>query len=165
MKLLLLLAVLLLSLPLVSAHCPLCTGAVVAAAAGAGYLGLDVSIVGLFVGAFGVSTGLWIGNKIKRIYIPFQLSLIVLLSFFSTIIPLMFMKNDIFLLSFMHRLFFVDKMLFGSFLGGFICLPGWWIHNHIKRVRGRVLFPYQGVVLTLGLLFASAATLYLSFRG
>ena len=41
----------------VSAHCPLCTGAVVAGAVGAKYLGLDVTILGIFVGAFAISLG------------------------------------------------------------------------------------------------------------
>ena len=53
---------------LVYAHCPLCTGAVGAAAVTANYYGLDNSIIGIFIGAFAISTGLWFGLKVKKKY-------------------------------------------------------------------------------------------------
>lgn len=164
MKLFLLLLSMLLIVPFVSAHCPLCTGAIVAAAGTATYFGVDASIVGLFVGAFGVSTGLWIGRKIRK-RIPFQLSLIVLLSFVSTILPLFFMAGEQFMfpVGFLDRVFFFDKMIFGSFLGGIFVWPSFLIHEWIKKVRGRVFFPYQGIAITVGVLLMQAVVLFFVF--
>ena len=68
--------------PSVNAHCPLCTAAVGAAAVSAKYYGLDSSIIGLLIGAFGVSTGLWAGLKVKKQYFKAQLPVIVVASFF-----------------------------------------------------------------------------------
>src|SRR3990167_9200674 len=77
----------------VMAHCPLCTAAVGAAAISAEMYGVDPSIVGIFIGAFGISTGIWIAMKIKH-HFPFQTSLIVLASFLLTVIPLYKINSD-----------------------------------------------------------------------
>ncbi|MBI4020417.1 MAG: hypothetical protein HY367_03730, partial [Candidatus Aenigmarchaeota archaeon] len=80
---------LLLLAPSVHAHCPLCTAGVGAAAVTAKYYGLGENVIGLFIGAFAISTGLWVGRKIRKQYVRFQLPLIVLASFLLTVIPLM----------------------------------------------------------------------------
>ena len=160
-------------LPVVSAHCPLCTGAVILAATSAKYYGLDNSIVGLFVGAFAISLGLWIGNRLKTKYFRFQTTAIVLASFILTVGPLIFTKNDKLLLplflfgeagSIFHRVYFVDKLILGSIIGGILCLITYGLHLHIKKVRGRVLFPFQGLVFTLVSLVIAGAALYFGFR-
>ncbi|MEK6840191.1 MAG: hypothetical protein AABX72_04555 [Nanoarchaeota archaeon] len=168
MKLLVLLLALLMLVPLVSAHCPLCTGAIGIAATTAGYYGVDASIIGLFVGAFGISTGLWIGRKVKQQYLPGQLSLIVSLSFVLTIIPFFFMTGEQFMfplsLGSFKRIFFFDKLIFGSFLGGMVTVPTFWLHEFIKKIRGKVLFPFQGIAFTLTMLAVNALILFFVFR-
>src|SRR3989338_7571641 len=79
-----------LTLPLVLAHCPLCTGAAVAGVGVARFYGVDDGIVGLFLGAFIVSTGLWVDRwlKKKKKSYPFQAFILVLLSFLLLVIPL-----------------------------------------------------------------------------
>ncbi len=164
-KLLLLSLILLISIPLVYAHCPLCTMAVGTGVVAAKYYGLDTSIIGLLVGAFAVSIGLWIGLKLKKEYIKFQLSLIVLASFLLTIIPIIIgIKSDSIYLPIMFlgtaKVYWIDKLLFGSIIGGLLCLAGYWVHNYIKKSRGKVLFPYQGIAITLFLLLISSVVLY-----
>lgn len=163
----------LLSAGSVFAHCPLCTAGIGAAAVSAGYFGLDASIIGVFVGAFGVSTGLWVGRKIKKSYIRFQLPLIVGASFFLTVIPLMGIIGDKLYVpvlwfggygSLLNRVYFVDKILFGSILGGITTLSAFWLHVAIKKVNGRVLVPFQGVIVTLLALAASGALLFFYVR-
>ena len=160
--------------PSVHAHCPICTAAVGVAAVSAKYLGLDTSIIGLFIGAFAVVTGMFIGLKIKK-YFKFQLPLIVLASFLLTVIPILTtVKGDIIFLpmllfgssgSIFNKIYFVDKMLIGSTIGAIVSLLGYWLHNYIKKIKGRVLFPYQGVVLTVGLLIIASGILFFSFGG
>ena len=74
----------------VLAHCPLCTAAAGVGIGVARWIGVDDSIVGLFLGAFIVSMGLWFNNLLKKrkANIPFQGFLIVFASFLLTIIPL-----------------------------------------------------------------------------
>lgn len=160
-------------MPSVYAHCPLCTAAVGAAAVSAKYYGMDTTIIGLLIGAFGVSTGLWIGLKVKR-YFKFQLPVIILASFLLTIIPLLYISSDNIYLplllfgksgSFLNKVYWVNKLLFGGIIGGLATLFAYLTHVYIKKFNGKVLFPFQGVIVTLVFLFASGLSLYLTFAG
>ncbi len=151
-------------LPVVHAHCPLCTGAIGVATVSAKYYGVDSSIIGLLVGAFGISTGLWMGQRIGK-YIP----LIVLASFLLTIIPLQAVSNENIYLpvlwwgpagSLLNKVYWLNKFITGSIIGGIVTMTAFWLHTTIKRSNGRVLFPYQGVVMTLSLLLLSGIGLY-----
>jgi hypothetical protein len=164
----------LLSVQRVSAHCPLCTAGVGAAAVSAKYFGLDASIIGLFIGAFGVSTGLWIGRKLKKQYIKFQLALIVAASFLLTVIPLMNVVDEHFYVpvlwagsvgSIFNSIYSVDKILFGSILGGLTSLAAFWLHLYLKKIRGSVLIPFQGIVFTLLMLFGVGTVLFFTISG
>ena len=153
-----------LGISFVSAHCPLCAGAVGAAAVGASYLGIDNSIVGLFVGAFSISTGLWFAKKMKRKYFKFQSFSIVLSSFLFTVIPSAKIVNDLDYISLFNNIYFLDKILMGSIIGGLITLLALYLHEKIKQVNGKVLVPYQGVFLTLILLIISSIPMYFVFK-
>ena len=155
----------------VHAHCPLCTAAVGAAAISAKYYGLDTSIIGLLIGAFGASTGLWAGIKIKK-YFKFQLPIIVLASFLLTVIPLIYLDSDSIYFpllffgqsgSILNKVYWLNKIFFGSIIGGVAALIAYWLHVYIKKLNGKVLFPFQGIAVTLAMLFASGAILYFSF--
>ena len=157
----------------VHAHCPLCTGAVGVAAVSAKYFGMDSSIIGLFIGAFGISTGIWIGKKIKKEFIKYQLPIITVLSFLLTVVPLSGIGDDNLYLplllfgepgSAFNKIYWMDKIVFGSIVGGIITLVGYWLHNFIKKVKGRVLFPYQGIAISLILLFAGGLSFFFIFR-
>lgn len=148
----------------VNAHCPLCAGAVGAAAVGANYIGLDSSIVGLFVGAFSISTGIWFAKKIKKKYFKFQSFSLVVSSFLLTVIPSAKIVNDLTYISLFNNVYFLDKILIGSIIGAIITLFALYLHNKIKQVNGKVLVPYQGVFLTLILLIISSIPMYFIFK-
>jgi hypothetical protein len=154
----------------VYAHCPLCTGAVGIVAVSMQYYGIDTSVIGMFIGAFAISTGLWFGRKIKKEYIRYQLPLIVLTSFILTVIPMMVIDGGYITFplllfgepgSLLNKIYWMDKILFGSAVGAVTTLFAFGTHNRIKKSRGRVLFPYQGLVLTLMLLGIAGTGLYL----
>lgn len=166
-----LVALFLVFLPISYAHCPLCTAAVGAAAVSAKYYGLDASIIGLLIGAFGISTGLWIGLKVKK-YFRFQMSLIVLASFLLTLVPLLYIdKSTVYLPllllgqpgSALNKVYWINKILFGSLIGGLITLTAFYIHTYIKKINGKVLFPFQGIAITLAFLLISGLGLYIVF--
>src|SRR3989338_67274 len=69
------------------AHCPLCTMGVGLLAVGASFLGISMTSIGLFIGAFGVATGIWIGRLIPK-RIPQQINLLAIFSWLLTVIPL-----------------------------------------------------------------------------
>jgi len=162
------------STSIVYAHCPLCTLGVGAAAATAKYFGMDASIIGIFVGAFGISTGLWLGRAIKKKFIPYQTAIITVLSFLLTVIPLRFISTDnlyipILLLgepgAMLNRIYWIDRLIFGSILGGIVTCLGYWLHTFIKKKNNdKVMFPYQGIALTLGALILTGIILFLVMK-
>ena len=158
--------------PSVYAHCPICTAAVGAAAISAKYYGLDISTIGLLIGAFGISTGLWIGLKVSKRYFKFQLPTIVAASFFLTVIPLLYISNDTIYFplllfgqsgSVLNKVYWIDKLFFGSFIGGLATLFAYSIHIYVKKQNGKVLFPFQGVAVTIFFLAVSGLILYFNF--
>jgi len=170
-KFILVLLVLLFLIPAVYAHCPLCTAAVGAAAVSAKYYGMDLSIIGIFIGAFGVSTGLWIGLKIKN-YFKFQLPVIVLLSFLLTALPLLYISDEHIYLpvlwigsagSFFNKVYWINKILFGGIIGALASVLAYLLHVHVKKIRGKVLFPFQGVVFTILSLAITSMVMYFSW--
>lgn len=143
-------------LPSVSAHCPLCTMGAMAAAAGASALGVSNAIIGVFTGAFAVSTGWWISNKLKKKYIPGQKWLLITASFLLTIIPVMFVIQDYYAIyigwsgdygSILNRTYILNKILIGSIFGGAMLFVTPWLSQKITAWRGKMI-PYQGVLLT-----------------
>ncbi|MEX0920095.1 MAG: hypothetical protein WDZ69_00760 [Candidatus Pacearchaeota archaeon] len=142
----------------VSAHCPLCTAGAGAAAVGASWLGVSNIIIGLFIGAFAVSMGLWFARIIPKQYFPFQKSLIVLASFIFTIFPILYLISMTYPLqislfgnygSLFNRIYMVDLSLIGSIFGGLIVMASPSISKRVSKLsKGRII-PFQGVAITI----------------
>jgi hypothetical protein len=148
----------------VLAHCPLCTAAAGVGIGAARWLGVDDSIVGLFLGAFIVSMGLWFNNILKKrkVNIPFQGFLIVFASFLLTIIPLYLagIINNLEIVKSLPELsilglgvFGIDKLLFGTLVGVIFVGLSFSFSDYIKKRNGKVLFHYQGILFMIVTLF------------
>ena len=163
----------------VQAHCPLCSAAVGAGVVVAEMYGFDTSVIGIFVGAFAISTGLWAANWLKKEYVPWQKALVVAVSFALTVVPVLALQQQQAAISsvpvmvnlagdpggLLHRVYWVDKLLFGSIAGGAISLFALWANSKLKsRNNGKVYVPFQGIVLTLSLLLLASASIYLWAR-
>lgn len=144
--------------PAVYAHCPLCTIGAAAAAGGAAYFGVSQIIIGIFTGAFAVSIGWWISRLIKKKYIPFQRAVLVLLSFATTIFPLLPLLTDMkpYYLSWFgdygslfNRTYLVNMFMVGSIIGGIVVCFTPWLSEKISRMRKNRTIPFQGTALTL----------------
>ena len=143
------------------AHCPLCTAGAAVAAGGAVWLGISKAVVGIFIGAFAVSMGWWVSRLIKRRYVPLQRFLLILLSFITTIIPLLPIiggKHPVYISliggygSLLNRTYIFDIFLVGSILGGFVVSITPWLSKKLTVYRNGKLIPYQGILLTFILL-------------
>ncbi len=147
------------SLNLVLAHCPLCTGAAVAGVGVARFYGVDDSIVGLLLGAFVASTGLWVDKWLKKrkkkINFPMQAFILVLLSFLLLVIPL-YMKGiitDFEMVQSMPQysmlgmgVYGIDKLFFGIIFGTLLISGVFSFSEYLKEKNGKRLFAYQGLV-------------------
>jgi hypothetical protein len=144
----------------VSAHCPLCTGAVGAGVAVSRFYGVDDSIVGLWIGAFVISTALWFNRMLKKNYLPMQNVIVGLAALLLTVVPFYFAG----LIGGLHapQLFGIDRLLFGILLGSVLTYAAIFGSNAIKKRRGRVIIPYQTVLLTLATLSGTSTVLWLT---
>ena len=142
----------------VFAHCPLCT---VGAAGSALWLGVDPSVVGIFIGAFGASIGWWIANKIKKKYIPLQKLVLIILSYLLTVIPILpILKTNkgVYVSLFgnygsiFNRTYVVDSFFLGSIFGVIILAITPWLSSKITLLRHGKNIPFQGIILTFILL-------------
>lgn len=143
------------------AHCPLCTIGAAAVAGGAMWLGVSTVVVGIFIGAFAVSTGYWVSRIIKKQYFRFQKSAIIFFSFVSTIIPMMSVIKDQFSVpvwwfgsygTLFNRIYLLNSFFVGSLVGGGIAMLTPWLSVRITAWRKGTMMPFQGVILTLSLL-------------
>lgn len=147
------------------AHCPLCTAGAGALAVLAAYYGVNTIIIGIFIGAFALALSLWIPKLIKKKYISHQKEIIGTIIFITTIVPLMPLIQDytsfnIFLVgdygSLLNRTYMVNKFLLGSGIGATILFLSPTISRNIAKARKNQLFPYQGMIITFGLLIIAS---------
>lgn len=143
--------------PKALAHCPLCTAGAGAGLALSRWLGIDDSITGIWIAAFLGATALWGAYSIKKKLVPFQETLIYLAVFGLTIWSFYQFK-----LVDEHAglIMGVPKLIFGMVSGGLIFYLVEALNKLIREKRGKVLFPYQPMVFSLGaMLILSLAVL------
>ncbi len=138
-----------------SAMCPLCTAGAAIGLGIARYYGVDDIVIGLWLGALAVSTALWVNNVIKKRVrsnaVPFQSTLIVTAVIASTIVPFYFAGFFNGMPNMTDTIFGVNRLVFGTVIGGFVMFVGEPISSYIKRKRNAT-FPFQAILLTLLLL-------------
>ncbi|KXB07010.1 hypothetical protein AKJ51_02220 [candidate division MSBL1 archaeon SCGC-AAA382A20] len=144
------------------AHCPVCTLAVGTGVAAARFYGVDSTIIGVWLGAFIISTGLWLTNLLRsrnllpNSYTDLQNFLISFLVFLSFAIPFYvsgLIGNP------KYTVWGMDKLLLGMVVGSSLSYLGPEISAWIKRRNGdNVVLPFQGAVIVLILLSLSSGT-------
>ena len=158
-------------IPFISAHCPLCTAGAAGGVAVARYFGVHDSLVGLFLGAFIISTALWFNKWLlkKGKNFPLQESILVVASFLLLAVPLYTggVITDFAMVKSMPEhhsilgmgIYGIDALLFGMIVGSVVIWGVFGFSDYIKRKRGEVLWPYQG----LSFMFIALSVLSLIF--
>lgn len=154
-------------MPSIMAHCPLCTAATIVGVGVTRSLGWDDSIVGVFVGAMIVSSALWLNNVLKKRNIGgnafLRIGSITIATFVLTILS--FYYAGIFGPANTYRIFGMEKIIFGTISGSIVSFVAFFASNEIKRRNeGRVLFNYQTMILTFGALILNALIFWGVFR-
>jgi len=146
------------------AHCPLCTVTAGVAAAGGVYLGVSRIVIGLLIGAFAMSMGMWFAKIVKKRYIPFQKTLIITIVFLATIIPLLPIFSSVAGFgvnltggygTLLNKTYVIDLSLLSSFLGGLIVFISPVLNRKIKE-KTTIRIPFQGIILTFLILIAAS---------
>lgn len=126
------------------------------AAAGAAYLGVAKPVLGLFIGALGVSMGWWFAKKIPKEYIPYQKEAVIVASFLLTIVPILPIigQQQAFFIglygsygSLLHNTYMYDMSFLTSIIGGVVVTLSPRISGKITEIRGKHI-DYQGILVT-----------------
>lgn len=148
--------------PAVYAFCPVCVGATGAGVVIARSYGVDLTIIGIWIGAFIISLSLWINKVLKRKFeksIPFQGLLLTILILILFIV--FFNFTD---LIGSQKIFGIDKLLFGIITGCLVTIFGSFLSNIIKNKRLRTIFPFQTIAIILFLLILVSLLFWLITR-
>lgn len=147
---------------IVLAHCPLCTAGAGAAALGAAWLGVGQGAIGVFIGAFGIAIGLWIA-RVWRVSFKGKASLFAVVSYLMTVLPLLPLLQDVSSIYIaiagaygtpLHTVYAYNEFLLGSIIGALVLAAAPTVHR--RMATHRTPFPYQGIVVTFGLLLLAA---------
>lgn len=154
-------------LPLTAAKavpiCIICTAAVSAGVGLSRWLGVDDTITGLWIGSLAVSISLWTINWLSGKNIKFfgRQPLIFIIYYASIIWPL-YHYNMIG--HPLNKLWGIDKLLLGMAIGTIGFIIAVLFNEYLKKNNGgKVYFPFQKVVLPVGLLAVLSLILYLIF--
>lgn len=147
----------------VSAHCPLCVAGAAVGITLTRWIGVDDSITGVWIGALLGSMSFWFFNwlltrsvlvkKYKVILKP----LIYILVFASTLWS--FYKFQLIIR--MSQIFGFDKLTFGMLTGAILFYLVDIGDNFLIKKAGKVYFPYQRVVFSLGAMIILSLVIYI----
>lgn len=143
------------------AQCPVCIVTVGGGMILAKKLGIDDFLVSLWISGLNTAISFWLASKIKNRLLsnPLIFSLLMLgltLSYFIFTDQTGSPTNQIFGL---------DKIIFGQSLGLLIWLLGIFVDRYSRKLNGgKILFPYQKVVFSVGILLIFTFLFKLIFK-
>ncbi|MEK6973193.1 MAG: hypothetical protein AABW72_04090 [archaeon] len=143
----------------VHAHCPICTAAVGVGLVTTRVYGFDDAIMGVWIGAFIISTAVWANNALKKRFIPFQAPLMSITAFILT-------TGSFYAAGLMNgtyaKAFGIDRLLLGIIVGSVLTYAMPIVSKKIKELnKNKVLFPFQTIVLiVLVLIIASISMMF-----
>ena len=148
-------------IPAALAHCPLCTAAVGVGVAISRFYGVDDTIVGVWIGAFILSTALWFDRALKKKhgkpFIPLQTPIFVALAFIFTVVPFYYggLIGDA-----RFHIYGIDKLFLGIVVGTIASGAGLAVSEWVKKTKKKVLFPFQTILITLAFLVVSSIAFF-----
>ncbi|HUC95206.1 MAG TPA: hypothetical protein VMR19_04380 [Candidatus Saccharimonadales bacterium] len=133
--------------------CPICTVTVIAGLGISRLLGIDDLITSLWIGAFILSFSFvtvdWLkkrkwfasfnSSSVKQFISP----TVIVLMYLLVLIPLK-LNHSIGIA--LNRIWGIDKIILGTFIGSIIFLVGVWADKYQRRKFKKIFFPFQKVV-------------------
>lgn len=143
--------------PAVLAHCPLCVAGAAAGLTLSRILGIDDSITGIWLAAFLGAIAFWSDTALrKKVKIIFSKEIIYVLIFVLTILS--FYQFN--LVVKMGDIFGIHKLTFGMVAGGVVFYLVDLIDDYLIERNGKVFFPYQRIVVSLGSMAVLSLAMY-----
>lgn len=151
-----------------SAHCPLCVAGAGVGLSVARFLGIDDSISGIWLGAFLAAISFWMDASISKKLKHFLVRPLTYIAMFTVTIWSIYAFNDIstnnlkFFLINKHSglILGMDKLIFGMVTGGVVFYLVDIINGLIIKKNGKVLFPFQRLLTSLGSMVILSMVVY-----
>lgn len=159
--------------PAAQAHCPLCVGGAAVGLSVARYFGIDDSITGVWLAALLGAISFWserpISDKITKKSLKKYLRPALYLAIFGLTIWTFYAFNDYaierlkFYLLNLHAgtIAGLPKLVFGLISGGILFYGVDALDDALIRRNGKVYFPYQRVIVSLGAILILSLIMYL----
>jgi hypothetical protein len=152
----------------VSAHCPLCVGGAAVGLSVARFFGIDDSITGVWIAALLGAMALWVYTYLaKKSKFRFLKPLVYVVIFVLTIWSFYaFNQYSISSLKFYlinehsGKILGLDKLIFGMVAGGVLFYLVDLADDLIIKRNGKVFFPYQRIIVSLGSMLILSLGLY-----
>ncbi|MBI3397337.1 hypothetical protein HY045_02575, partial [Candidatus Woesebacteria bacterium] len=153
----------------VSAHCPLCVAGAGIGLSVARFFGIDDSISGIWLGAFLAAVSFWIDTSLSKKIKHFLVRPLTYVAMFAVTIWSIYAFNDIATSNFKFFLLNkhagsvlgMDKLIFGMVTGGIVFYLVDLVNSFIIRRNGKVLFPFQRLLVSLGSMVLLSMVVYL----
>lgn len=132
-------------------------------------MGVAKPVLGIFIGALGVSMGWWFAKKIPKEYIPYQKEVLIVASFLLTVVPILPIigQQQAFFIglhgsygSLLHNTYMYDMSFLTSIIGGTVVTLSPRISRKITEIRGKHI-DYQGILVTFATLIVLSLTIQL----
>lgn len=143
------------------AVCPICTVAVAGGLGVSRWLGIDDSIMGIWIGGLILSSGFWMADwaskKSWKIPYPKLLSILIMVLF---VIPPLYMAKMIGLPG--NTLWGIDKILLGTIIGSVLFFAGMQLDKWLRTTNeDKVYIYYQKVIVPVLFLTIGSVILFL----
>ena len=160
------LSIWLLTTPSISlAVCPICTVAVGAGLGISRAFGIDDAVTSVWIGGLILSMSFWsldfLGKKkykfLNKISFKTLSIIVIVLMYLLVLIPLWYggyIGRPI------NTYLGIDKIIFGTVIGSIAFQLGKVLDEMIRKMKGKILFPYQKVVFPVSLLLLSSLVLH-----
>jgi hypothetical protein len=149
----------------VFAFCPVCTVAVAAGVGLARWLKVDDTITGLWIGALIISSILWTLNWLKTKKWNFKGDSIIIFVAYYLLIIIPLYYTDI-IGHPLHRIFGIDKLIFGIGVGTIIFLLSMPLYNYVKKSnKNKSYFKLQKIATPIILLLIASLIMYFVTKG
>jgi hypothetical protein len=140
------------------AHCPLCVAGAAAGVTLTRWVGVDDAITGVWLAALLGAMAFWSESLIKKRELRPILRPFIYLAIFGLTIW-SFYKFQLVIR--MSQIFGLDKLTFGMITGGILFYLVDLLDDLLIRKTGKVFFPYQRIVVSLGSILVWSLVIYI----
>lgn len=140
------------------AVCPICMMAVGAGVGVSRWLGISDAIMSLWIGAFLATFAGLLMNKLAKFFSFKGAKELLLLAFYVLALFTLRMTGLIGIPG--NTILGIDRVIFGIIIGTIMFVVAIYLHETIKNKRGKVLFPFQKVIIPLSMLILTSFIMY-----